>query len=1073
MNEEVYSRIREDNIRKYGTDISRYGPTLLANLYNDTTHFIYELLQNAEDACERACKAGAKGEFIIEFSLFNDRLEIKHNGIPFDKEDVQGICGIVEGTKKDDISQIGKFGIGFKSVYAFTKSPEIYSEEWCFQIKDYVHPYPLRKRTDIENKKTLFVIPFNHDEVSKEISFAKIKKRLQDLDVRNLLFLRNISEITWNIGGEKGHYLRGSTDVDKNISRVTLLWDTISLMSEKDKSSEEWMVFHRPLRINGKDACAEIAFKLLESKIIPFNDAKLAAFFLTDKDTYLKFIIQGPYKTTPARDNIPLEDDTNKALLSETATLVSDTISRVKNMGMLDVSFLSTLPLEAEKVSDENTIYSCIYNSVKKKLLSEEALLPTNDGGHIDSRNALLARGKELLDLLSPSQLGLMFKRVNASWLDENITIDKTRVLRDYLMNELNIIEVDPEKFSREFAEDFIKAQTDDWVRKFYGFLSGRKELWREKVSYYIGEGALRSKPIIRLTDNKHIQPFNSSGEANVYLPGGDEARFLTVKKCLIDDEKAKEFLHELGLREPDVIDDIIKNVLSKYGMFTFSEVGLEENMQDVKYICETLVACTAQERKDKLLNALKERYFLRAKRFGDKDSGYKKPSEVYFGQVYTNSNLLNQYFEGNQDTWFLDECYVGIFDVDFFEQLGCKDEITINYRNPDKQGHVLIAADYGHHKRGLDGFDPECSIDGLENSLRNINLEKSKIIWNLVRRFHKSIKGVVETSSRQGYPDSNEKTQFSKMGALLVKYLWLPVKVNGKIEFHEPSTVKLSFLPEGFDKESLEAKYVARQLEFKPDVEQELLTQLPEGRKKVFELVDMLCQNLSAEDVESKLSDFVEKLLEQAGGRKPEASFQDVKDKFKESLENKQATEPSDDIGGAWGGMDPEEEEDVRQNYGNGLLDKLKKAELKQDVKITKHGEISGSLDPKEFLFEQYKGHCQLCNTLLNLGVGKPPYFEIYRIVETRNKHAWSNMEFNVLCLCPNCHALIKHGGADLKEVLVVAAKVSKNEIAPEEVNEKQGDFYIIDVEVVGQKRQIFYTSTHMMKVAAFVEKR
>lgn len=45
-----YAEIRRDNERRYGTDIGRIGPMLLAHRYDERTHFIYELLQNAEDA---------------------------------------------------------------------------------------------------------------------------------------------------------------------------------------------------------------------------------------------------------------------------------------------------------------------------------------------------------------------------------------------------------------------------------------------------------------------------------------------------------------------------------------------------------------------------------------------------------------------------------------------------------------------------------------------------------------------------------------------------------------------------------------------------------------------------------------------------------------------------------------------------------------------------------------------------------------------------------------------------------------------------------------------------------------
>lgn len=56
-----YDRIREDNIREYGQGTRHLS--FLGRLYTDRTHFVFELLQNAEDA----------GATRIRFSLFDDR----------------------------------------------------------------------------------------------------------------------------------------------------------------------------------------------------------------------------------------------------------------------------------------------------------------------------------------------------------------------------------------------------------------------------------------------------------------------------------------------------------------------------------------------------------------------------------------------------------------------------------------------------------------------------------------------------------------------------------------------------------------------------------------------------------------------------------------------------------------------------------------------------------------------------------------------------------------------------------------------------------------------------------------
>jgi len=51
------------------------------------------------------------------------------------------------------------------------------------------------------------------------------------------------------------------------------------------------------------------------------------------------------------------------------------------------------------------------------------------------------------------------------------------------------------------------------------------------------------------------------------------------------------------------------------------------------------------------------------------------------------------------------------------------------------------------------------------------------------------------------------------------------------------------------------------------------------------------------------------------------------------------------------------------------------------------------------------------------------------------------------------------------------VAGKVLNGEIAPDQVNERHGDFYIIKITVAGKEKELFYTPKHMAKVAAFFE--
>jgi hypothetical protein len=55
---------------------------------------------------------------------------------------------------------------------------------------------------------------------------------------------------------------------------------------------------------------------------------------------------------------------------------------------------------------------------------------------------------------------------------------------------------------------------------------------------------------------------------------------------------------------------------------------------------------------------------------------------------------------------------------------------VRVSCRAPMKQGihagHVIVAAEYGRHKRGRNGFDPTCQIDGLEHALQHPTIEKA-----------------------------------------------------------------------------------------------------------------------------------------------------------------------------------------------------------------------------------------------------------------------------------------------------------------------------------------------------------
>jgi hypothetical protein len=140
----------------------------------------------------------------------------------------------------------------------------------------------------------------------------------------------------------------------------------------------------------------------------------------------------------------------------------------------------------------------------------------------------------------------------------------------------------------------------------------------------------------------------------------------------------------------------------------------------------------------------------------------------------------------------------------------------------------------------------------------------------------------------------------------------------------------------------------------------------------------------------------------------------------------------------------------------------------LTQEIITPKKEEVS----LRAFLLEEYQGHCQICNTKLDLGSGKDPYFEACRLIETRRQLGeWSNQEFNVISLCPNCHALMKYGGRELEGILDTANFWMNGDAAPEEVEERNGDYFIAKIKVAGKETKIYYTPVHMAALTSFLK--
>ena len=834
-----YDKIRTENITRYGTDTAVLD--LLGQLYSDRTHFIFELIQNAEDA-------GARG---LAFELFGDRLEVRHDGRPFTEADVRGICGVGNSAKSGDLTAIGRFGIGFKSVYAYTQTPSVHSPSVHspgehspgehFRIENYVRPVAIAPddAPDSALDETLFIFPFDRADLPPAEAAAEISAALAGLGLGTLLFLRNIERITVIGRPVPAAVLERAVAAEDTVAaRDTVAADDdtgghesaarrqIRLRRSSDGATEEWLVWRRDAGGTGQfDQRVEIAFPVQAGisgpRLAPCPASPLVVFFPTQKETFLGCLIQGPYRTTPARDNVPEHDPWNQFLVRETAALLTAVLADLRDEGLLTVDVLQAMPLDAARFGP-GTMFRGLFDSAREALTSG-TLIPVAGasyaGGYAEDSSAqgsyagggypgdsygragelALARGAGLRELLSPDQLGALDPDGRRrAFAHESITDDGTPALWRYLREEIGVAEITPESLVASLDGDFLAAQPDAWIRRLYAFLHQHLALW--KAPDYPGEepGPARSKPIIRLEDGSQVAPFTADGRPAVYLPGpaglagpagtADPAGtgLPTVRRAIARFADARHFLAALQLGEPDVVTDVLENVLPRYAGLDAAQLDAAQHQGDLERVAAALAEAPPGGR-EQLQQKLRETAFLVGENAATGAERLMTPVSLY-----QRSRDLEIYFDGNPDAWFARDGY-GPW-LAQLREMGVRDAVAVHARSPDSHGHVVIAEDFARHERGLHGFDPDAAIDGLEFALSHPSHSRSEYIWNLLLGPSMSLlAGVVERSVRLEFADASREDCKSAAGAAATAAAWLPGPDGA---FSRPAELQLDDLP-------------------------------------------------------------------------------------------------------------------------------------------------------------------------------------------------------------------------------------------------------------------------------------
>lgn len=602
--------------------------------YSDEAHFIYELLQNSDDA-------GASEARIL---LHKESLEFIHNGaIPFsisdperesDKESLGHLNAItsIGASSKQGGNTIGKFGIGFKSVFRYTERPHIEDDHFSFDIQDYIVPIPATRVKSVRKKgETYFLFPLK----TPGDDYPDILQKIRTLH-EPLFFLTNLRKITWKSeDGEEGTYELAKEEAT-SVGRIK--YDFISMMKEEN-GENEYVHYHRYT-----DGCA-IAFAA-DGKMNPValqSEENIFCFFPTKEKSPLPFAIHAPFLLSDNREGIKFHERWNKQQIERIGEIAAQALIHLAQRNLLKDKVFDLIPTDKTLFFKKGGALPLapIYTTILQTLQSQ-SLFYSDSGRYTDAKHTRDTDDMKLRSLFSGEHESLIhdgtdekkwcFKRIH-----EDESPHKTSIINYIQENKLTASTPTIADIIPHIEATSIEKQEIDWLKKLYEYLAKDKT-------------GVRDYPIFLCADNKARPLYNGEDSATPLITANSEELSLSIHPDLWEDEKCKRNLIRLGIREPGLLEEIEKRILPFYTNGRAHTLKQEEAHKNLSLLCEYYQSCPPlSDEKERFVNRLKGIPFLPV--LGPNgENTFAQPNQCAIHTAH-----LHDFLEGNSDIYFID----------------------------------------------------------------------------------------------------------------------------------------------------------------------------------------------------------------------------------------------------------------------------------------------------------------------------------------------------------------------------------------------------------------------------------
>ncbi len=1010
---------------------------IFEDFYPDQAHFVFELLQNAEDT----------GATEVSFRVTQDGCWFEHNGTrTFSEADVRAITGIHNSTKKKDPDQIGKFGVGFKSVFVYTLTPTIYSASFSFKISKFVLPEPVAPDPAI-GSRTRFWLPFNNPVIDRTRAFSEIQSGLSQLAETTLLFLNNIESIKWQTDeGVTGEILR------ERHSNFHI--EMLKHANGSPTTSAHFLKFDRPVEGLEKQRVA-IAYALeflpnvsdfsdgkplsSQLKILAARPGQVAVFFPAEKETSgLRFHLHAPFVPELSRASIK-ENPINAPLFAQLAVLTAASLHKIRDLGLLTVDFLGVLPNSEDALGKP---YHCIRDAIVREM-NEHPLTPTHHKGHAPAKHLVRSKValKELLSLEDIEYL-IEYEEVPPQWAAGGLRSTPT----EKFMESLAIQTWDVEQFVEKIEADAADTSYSGPEQDFMNWIGGKSIEWHQHLYALLYNELSPEGGLPRLRDRKIVRLM--SGEYSVgtaaYFPdekGQHADAFPCVDpgvyssgKSASQQEKARKLLEEIDVKKIGE-RELVEAILDQRYLTSDRQFAEETYLSDVRRFINLI-------EKDPATKSMFSRYYL----FLGADNKWHVPRNIYIDMPFKNTGLADYYrIAGSASPpRALHDLYKNLpIDtvkvVRFAQDIGVKTGIKVARAhcqdNPEWPCLSLVSG-----QRHTNYINNDYVIREFDKLVSAKSDRMALLIWNVMReqspdtsydhRNHTNILRAVYQINNSGGPRFAD----SKLVHDLRTASWVPQK-GGK--FVRPSKARSEDLPEGFTFDAGWAWIKAI--------------------------------GFGSEVISEEAAARVQALSLQEAARKREATAKELGFPDAETAERlkKYAEIPEAELSRFYEDWERRRSIDLPENKPSNpdrrsarvIADAIVAPERRTEQKMRSvsvgREAVKGEAEP--YLKQQYAKDadifCQVCDEPLPFKLDDGEYYiEKTELIEGLKRRHYQNY----LCLCPNHAAMWKHANGSKQSLRAKLAALESNRLPV----------------VLGQRdNSVYFTRTHLLDIQALIK--